>query len=67
MAETIGMNTIYHELLALRKEVHFIKAHMADADMFLTSEEEEKLEKALKEHKEGKTISLQELKKELSD
>ena len=65
MAETINMEKMYMELLALRREVQFIKTHMFDPDTILTSEEEEIFEKAMKEYKEGKTISLEDLKKEL--
>ena len=65
MAESINMEKMYMELLALRREVQFIKTHMFDPDTILTSEEEEIFEKAMKEYKEGKTISLEDLKKEL--
>ena len=65
MAESINMEKMYMELLALRKEVQFIKTHMFDPDTILTSEEEEIFEKAMKEYKEEKTISLEDLKKEL--
>ena len=56
---------MYMELLALRKEVQFIKTHMFDPDTIMTTEEEERFERAMKEYKEGKTISLEDLKKEL--
>ena len=56
---------MYKELLALRREVQFIKTHMFDPDTIMTIEEEERYEKAMQEYKEGKTISLEDLKKEL--
>ncbi len=65
MAETINMEKMYMQILALRKEVQFIKIHMFDPDTIMTTEEEERFERAMKEYKEGKTISLENLKKEL--
>jgi len=65
MAETINMEKVYMEILALRKEVQFIKTHMFDPDTIMTTEEEERFERAMKEYKKGKTISLEDLKKEL--
>lgn len=59
------MEKMYKELLALRKEVQFIKNHMFDPDTIMTTEEEEKYERAMQELKEGKTKSLDDLKKEL--
>lgn len=67
MTETVNMEKMYRELVALRKEVQFIKNHMFDSDIIMTSEEEVQLEEALEEHKQGKTISLEDLKKELDD
>ncbi|MBS3079935.1 hypothetical protein J4221_00525 [Candidatus Pacearchaeota archaeon] len=65
MAETINMEKMYREILALRKEVQFIKTHMFDPDTIMTTEEEERFERAMKEYKERKTIPLEDLKKEL--
>ncbi len=65
MTEAVTMNMVYDELKSLKKEVTFIKKHMVDVDMFLTHEEEERLNEALEEHKKGKTISLENLRKEL--
>ena len=59
------MERMYRELLSLRKEVQFIKTHMFDPDTIMTTEEEERFERAMKEYKEGKFISLEDLKKEL--
>lgn len=65
MPETVNLDKMYRELLALRKEVQFIKTHMFDPDTIMTTEEEERYERAMQEYKEGKTISLEDLKKEL--
>ena len=40
---------------------------MVNADMFLTPKEEAQLTEALEEHKKGRTISIQALKKDLGD
>ncbi|MEK6873106.1 MAG: hypothetical protein AABW90_03795 [Nanoarchaeota archaeon] len=65
MVETIIVEKMYKELLALRKEVQFIKEHMFDPDTIMTIEEEERYERARQELEDGKTISLEDLKKEL--
>ena len=65
MPETIDSEKIYMELLALRREVQFIKMHMFDPDTIMTTEEEERYERAVQEYEEGKTTSLENLKKEL--
>lgn len=65
MPETINMERMYEELLALRREVQFIKTHMFDPDTIMTTEEEERYERAMQELSEGKTTSLEDLKEEL--
>jgi len=65
MPEIVNMDKMYRELLALRKEVQFIKSHMFDPDTIMTTEEEERFERAMQEYKEDKTTSLEDLKKEL--
>lgn len=65
MPETINMEKMYKELIALRREVHFIKTHMFDPDTIMTTEEEERYERAMQELSEGKTTSLEDLKEEL--
>ena len=67
MTEAVLMERMYKELVELRREVTFIKQHMVNADMFLTPKEEVQVAEALEEHKKGRTISLQALKKELGD
>lgn len=65
MSEAVTMDMVYEELKGVKKELVYIKEHMVDVDMFLTPEEEMKLEEALEEHKKGKTISLDKLRAEL--
>lgn len=65
MSEAVTMNMVYEELKDMKKELAYIKDHMVDVDMFLTPEEEDKLEEALEEHKKGKTTSLDKLRAEL--
>ena len=54
---------ILKKLETMKSDLDYIKEHMVDADTILTKEEENILEKGLKEYKEGKTISLDEFKK----
>ena len=49
----------------MKSDLDYIKEHMVDADTILTKDEETVLERGLKEYKEGKTISLDEFKKNL--
>lgn len=67
MAETINMEKMYREILALRKEVHDIKNHMVEIDVIMTPEEETQLEETLEFHKKGKTKRFEDLKAELGD
>jgi hypothetical protein len=67
MVETINMEKMYREILALRKEVHDIKNHMVEIDVIMTPEEEAQLEETLELHKKGKTRRFEDLKAELSD
>ena len=67
MAETINMEKMYREILALRKEVHDIKSHMIEIDVIMTPEEEAQLEETLELHKKGKTKRFEDLKAELGD
>ncbi|MEK6800657.1 MAG: hypothetical protein AABY05_01880 [Nanoarchaeota archaeon] len=53
-----------NKLDVIKAELDYIKEHMVDVDTILTSEEEEILEQSIKEFKEGKTTSLEELEKE---
>lgn len=67
MVETINMDKMYREILALRKEVQLIKNHMTEIDVIMTPEEEAQLEETIEFHKKGKTKRFEDLKKELGD
>ncbi|MBS3077513.1 hypothetical protein J4233_04545 [Candidatus Pacearchaeota archaeon] len=67
MTETASIEKVYMELLALKKEIDFIKTRIMDIEVVMTSEEEAQLEDALEQHKKGKTKKLEDLKKELGD
>lgn len=56
---------VLEKLEEIKSEIDYIKEHMVDVDMLLTSEEEERLEESLKAHHEGKAVSLERLKKEI--
>ena len=64
MVVTINMNKIYETLVELKRDVGFIKNHMADANVILTPEENIELDESLKELEEGKTFSLENIKKD---
>jgi uncharacterized membrane protein YgcG len=63
MSDTTVPN-IASELKAIREDLDYIKKHMVDADTILTKEEERRLNQSLKEYREGKGVSLEDLKKE---
>lgn len=67
MTETISMEKMYKEILALRREVELIRSHMAGIDVIMMPEEEIQLKETLELHKERKTKGLEELKEELGD
>ena len=67
MAETINMERMYKEIVALRREVQLIKNHMVEIDVIMTPEEETQLEETLELHKKGKTKRVEDLKAELGD
>lgn len=54
---------ILKQLETMKSDLNYIKEHMVDANSILTKNEEDILERGLKEYKEGKTISLDEFKK----
>lgn len=63
MGMSVTIERIYDELRALRNAVESMKEEIADR--FLSPEEELLVEKALREWRSGKTVSLAELKREL--
>jgi len=56
---------ILEKLDDIKSELDYIKAHITDVDTILTDDDAESLKQAEREHKEGKTTSLEDLKKEL--
>ena len=59
------MSKILNELKEIRIDINFIKNNMVDPDCILTEDDLESIEEAEREYKEGKTISHEQLKKEL--
>ncbi len=60
---SVTIEKVYDEVKALRGAVGAVRKEIADR--FLTPEEELLVERALEERRSGKTVSLDELKKEL--
>ena len=60
-----GTQQILKKLDDIKSELDYIKKHIIDIDVILTEDDVESLEEAEKEFKERKTISLDNLKKEL--
>lgn len=52
---------IMGELKSIKEELHYIKAHMVDVDIILTTEEKKLLDESIENEKAGKLISLEEL------
>ena len=68
MNEVVNINNItiqdvYNEIINLGKDIRLMREEIADR--FLSPEEEILLEEALKEHKDGITVSLSDFEKEL--
>ena len=59
------LDQIYGELRKLKEEVVFIKKHMFDPDTIMTSEEGRRFEQSMDELREGTTMSLDKLKKQI--
>ncbi len=55
---------IIEELKVIKKDLRYIKEHMVDVDMVLTSGEEKVLKESIEEFKKGKTIKLKDLGRE---
>lgn len=65
MEAQINLSKIMDKLAQLQADVNFIKNNIIDVDCILTKEDREALTLADEEFKQGKTISHEELKKEL--
>jgi hypothetical protein len=66
MTEAMDARIVADELKAIREDLEYIKQHMVNADTILSTEEEARLEKSLKEHSEGKTVKLKDFEKKMS-
>ena len=62
-----GTEQILNELREIRIDIGFIKEHIVDPDTILTPEDKIALQEAREEFKQGKTISLEEFKKEMAE
>jgi hypothetical protein len=67
MAEVVNLEKMYHELLALRKEVQSLRNRMIEIELVMTADDENLLNEVLEEHRIGKTRNYEDLKKELGD
>ncbi len=56
---------IMKELKEIRKDLEYIKEHMLDVDSILTEEEEALVLRAEKEYEEGKSVRLDDVKRDL--
>lgn len=65
MPETINLQTLHREILALKKDVGYIKQHITEE--YLTEEEEAELEESLGELREGNASSLEDIEKDRKD
>jgi len=66
MANTnITLNNIYKDIELIKNKIINIEENMINRDAILTKDEEILLKKAREEYKQGKTISLEQLEKEL--
>ena len=52
---------VLNELRLIRQDLKYIRAHMVDPDMILSSEEKVHLEEARRDFRAGKTRSLEEV------
>jgi cell shape-determining protein MreC len=57
------LSSMQKEMSVMKHDVEYIRKQMSET--YLTDEEEQLLEEALKHEKEGKLISLNEMKKQL--
>ncbi len=64
MSET-ALQTLQDELKSIKSDLEYLKAHMVDVDSILTEDDYAALKQAEKEHQEGKTTKLKDLKKQL--
>ena len=63
MAQETIQKELFSEIKAIRKDLDYIKEHMVDRDMVLTSKEEKRLNESIKEYKEGKSRLLEDFER----
>lgn len=54
---------LMEELKIIKEDLQYIKEHMVDIDMILTSDEQKILNKSINEFRDGKTTKLDDLKR----
>ena len=64
MDQTITLSKVYKEILLLKRELDNLKKYVIDEDTIMTNDEEEEYEESLREFEEGKTFSLEQIKKD---
>ncbi len=64
MTEVITMDKVYRELMMLKRELDAMKQRMVEVEVFLTPDEEARLEESLEEYRQGKSVSLKNFKRE---
>ena len=62
---SVTLTSIYKEIELIKNKIINIEENMINRDAILTKDEELLLKKAREEFKQGKTISLEQLEKEL--
>jgi len=65
MSEATNSRIVADELKAIREDLLYIKQNMVNVDMVLSSDEERRLEKSLKEHSEKKSVTLKDFEKKM--
>lgn len=65
MVMTEAISNIIGEIEEMKKDIHYIKEHMVDADSILTEDDYALLQEYRKEKKDGKLVPHEKLKKEL--
>lgn len=63
MTGNVTIDLVYDEVKSLKKDIDYIKKHMVNVDLFLTTEEEVRLEETLEAHARGETTPLEEFRK----
>ncbi len=65
MAEVVTVETLHNQLIELKKDMEYIKNHMLDPDLVMSTEESERFEQSMKDLADGKAVPLDQVKREL--